>query len=197
MKTKMFFVLALPIAFMAQSLIAKPTAFVESIRVTASQKHLKVDVAKAPEEIVEVTIEDTEGVVLYNDEMGKKATRKRYDLRNLPVGQYYLIVLKNRIKMVQPFIIQTNGIVISEQDRVDTPMPQVSFKGTKLDVRIFSSKSEKALLKIVDNQGITAFEETITGKSAAKRFDLKKLPKGVYFVELTVDSDFDSFTIQL
>ncbi len=197
MKTKVFFVFTLSIAFMAQSLMANPIALVESIRITASQKHLKVDVAKTPDEIVEVTIEDTEGVVLYNDEIEKKATRKSYDLRNLPAGQYHLIVLKNRVKMIQPFTINTEGIVVHEQDRVITPMPQVSLKGTKLDVRIFSSRNERAFLKIVDNQGITAFEETITGKSVAKRFDLKKLPKGVYFVELTVDSGFDSFIIQL
>ena len=197
MRTKLFFIWTLATAFMAHSVTAKPIDAYSTIKVTAVKMNLKVDVAKALDEIVDVTIEDTEGFVLHQDRIEKNATRKRYDMRNLPAGQYRLIVLKNRVKMIQPFSINTEEITILETNRTFNQLPQVTLKNMKLEVRVFVSAKEKTILKIVDNQGLTAFEQTIEGKTFAKRYDLSKLPKGVYFVELVVDSTYENFVIQL
>ena len=197
MRTKLFFIWTLATAFMAPCLTAKPIDAYSTIKVTAVKMNLKVDVAKALDEIVDVTIEDTEGFVLHQDRIEKNATRKRYDMRNLPIGQYRLIVLKNRVKMIQPFSINSEEITISEADRLFNQLPQVALKGMKLEVRVFASENGKSTLKIVDNQGLTAFEETIEPKAFAKRYNLSKLPKGVYFVELVVDSNYENFVIQL
>ncbi len=197
MRTKLFFIWTLAAAFMAQSVTAKPIDAYSTIKVTAVKMNLKVDVAKTLDEIVDVTIEDAEGFVLQNDRIEKGATRKRYNMRNLPAGQYRLIVLKNRVKMIQPFSINSEEITILETDRTFNQLPQVVLKGTKLEVRVFSSEKENATLKIVDNQGLTAFEQAFDAKTFAKRYDLSKLPKGVYFVELVVDANYENFIIQL
>ena len=57
----MFFIWTLATAFLTNSLTAKPID-VANIKVTAVKKSLNVNVAKTLEEIVEVTIENTEGV---------------------------------------------------------------------------------------------------------------------------------------
>jgi hypothetical protein len=99
--------------------------------------------------------------------------------------------------MIQPFSINSEEITILEENRVFNQLPQVIQKGMKLEVRVFASEKEKTTLKIVDNQGVTAFEQTIEAKAFAKRYDLSKLPNGVYFVELIVDGSYENFVIQL
>ncbi len=197
MRTKMFFIWTLATAFLTNSLTAKPID-VANIKVTAVKKSLNVNVAKTLEEIVEVTIENTEGVTLYADRIEKNVTRKRYDLRNLPLGQYRLSILKNRVKTIQPFIINVEDITISEADRTLKLLPKVVMKGSKMmEVKVFSSENDNVTLKIVDNQGITAYQQTIEAKAFAKRYDLSKLPSGVYFVEIDAGNEPEYFTIQL
>ena len=62
---------------------------------------------------------------------------------------------------------------------------------------VFSSEKDNVTLKIVDNQGVTAYEQTIEAKAFAKRYDLSNLPSGVYFVEIDADNEPEYFTIQL
>ena len=127
MRTKMFFIWTLATAFLTNSLTAKPID-VANIKVTAVKKSLSVNVAKTLDEIVEVTIENTEGVTLYTDRIEKNVTRKRYDLRNLPMGQYRLSIMKSRVKTIQPFTINVEDITISEADRTLKLLPKVVMK---------------------------------------------------------------------
>lgn len=196
MRTKMFFIWTLATAFLTNSLTANPTD-IANIKVTAVKKNLKVDVAKTLEEIVEVTIETVEGDILHSGEIGKNFTRKRYDLRNLPMGQYRLIVLKNRVKTIQPFTINVEDITLLENDRIIKVLPKVVMKGKTMEVRVFDSEKAYVNVKIVDNMGFTAYEQTVDAKAFAKRYDLSKLPSGAYFVEIATGGETEFFPIQL
>lgn len=190
--------MSLATAIFTSSLTAKPLAdAIMNVKVTSVDKTLKVNVEKATEETVEVNIETTEGVVLHTDRIEKNAKWKRYDLRQLTVGKYNLVVLKNKAKLVQPFTLNFDAITIHETERAVTMLPQINFKNNRLEVRVFSSPTNSITVKIIDNVGITAYEETINASSYAKRYDVSKLPQGVYLVELSAGSDVEYATINL
>jgi Secretion system C-terminal sorting domain len=198
MKTKLFFILTLAAAIFTTSLNATTIAEeLATVKVSSVNRTLNVNVSKAADEVVEVTIESTEGVVLHTDLIEKNEIVKRYDLRQLPIGDYHLVVLKNRAKMVQPFALNYDAITIDEKTRELTMLPQVKLKEDKMDVRVFSTEYKSVTVRILDNQGTEAFQDTFAPKTYAKRYDLSKLPKGVYFVEVNTGSDSEYITIKL
>ena len=124
-------------------------------------------------------------------------TLKQYDLHLLENGDYVLIVENGRTKTIQPFVLEFGSIKITEAERSTKRLPQITQITTGMDVRVYASKKTTVNVKIVDNQGINVFEEKTEAVSLAKRYNLSKLPSGVYFVQVQADGETQYATIVL
>ena len=197
MKTKLFLVLTLAAALFTTTANANSFDDIADVKVSAVNKTLKVAVSKTLAEVVEVSIESVTGEIVHSDRFENTTTSKRYDLRQLPIGSYNLVVTKNRAKMTQPFAINFDGISVAQADRKIALLPKVVLKGSKIDVSVFASENEKVEVKIYDTLGTSVFQDNVASKAFAKRYDLSKLPKGAYIVEINAGAEPEYFTIEL
>lgn len=190
--------MSLAVAILTSSLNANPlTSPFSTVKVSAVEKTLKVNVEKTVGETVEVSIETIDGVTIHTNRIEKNEKWKRYDLRQLPIGKYRLVVVKNKAKMIQPFTLNFDAITINESEQEISMLPRIKLNDKKLEVRVFSSPSNSITMKIIDNFGITAYEETVQAKSLARFYDVSKLASGIYVVEINSGSDVEYSTIQL
>jgi hypothetical protein len=198
MTSKFFFTCIMATMF-ALSTATATTTFFDNIpfEVLAVNRTLQVKVATNADETVEISIETASGTIVHNEKVSNTAAWKRYDLHQLEVGDYKLVVENGRTKTIQPFTLDFGGIKITESERVTKGLPQIKQIGNGMTVRAYMSKKGEFNVKIVDNQGINAFEETTKGTALAKHYNLGKLPSGIYFVEVTADGETQYATIVL
>jgi glucuronoarabinoxylan endo-1,4-beta-xylanase len=154
------------------------------IKVMAVNKTLFVKVAIPQIEDVTISIETAEGAIIYNETVNVvDAFTKRYNLRELAIGNYKLVIKRKRSKTVQPLTIGVNSISVEEAKREVLPLPTVVQVGSFVNVNIPTKLANDVTVRIYDNLGVTLMEKTYS-KVGLRRYDLSKLPSGVYFVEV-------------
>jgi len=147
---------------------------------------------------IQVSIKDLNGVTLYDDTLSKhKINHRKYDLRNLPIGSYSVIVTYDKMMKIQKIKKQHNSIKI-EKDTVQTIFkPTYKEHSDYLDLNILSLSKQNIYLKIEDDEGriIYTNQNQING-SYQKRFNLSQLPEGSYIftVEFIKDNINKEFT---
>ena len=147
---------------------------------------------------IQVSIKDLNGVTLYDDTLSKhKINHRKYDLRNLPIGSYSVIVTYDKMMKIQKIKKQHNSIKI-EKDTVQTIFkPTFNEHSDYLDLNILSLSKQNIYLKIEDDEGriIYTNQNQING-SYQKRFNLSQLPEGSYIftVEFIKDNINKEFT---
>jgi len=147
---------------------------------------------------IQVSIKDLNGVTLYDDTLSKhKINHRKYDLRNLPIGSYSVIVTYDKMMKIQKIKKQHNSIKI-EKDTVQTIFkPTFNEHSDYLDLNILSLSKQNIYLKIEDDEGriIYTNQNQING-SYQKRFNLSQLQEGSYIftVEFIKDNINKEFT---
>ena len=198
MKFKTFFICILAVLFTAKTwATAAPNFDITGIKVSAINRTLQVKVAKSTDEAVNISIETPNGTVIHQETAKQAVTLKQYDLRLLESGDYVLIIENGRTKTIQPFVLEFGSIKITEAERTTKRLPQITQVTTGMDVRVYVPKKTAVNVKIVDNQGISVFEETVEALGFAKHYNLSKLPSGVYFAEVNADGETQYSTIVL
>ena len=198
MKFKTFFICILAVLFTAKTWATDAPNFdITSIKVSAINRTLQVTVAKTTDEAINISIETLNGTVIHEERTTQATTLKKYDLHLLESGDYVLVVENGRTKTIQPFVLEFGSIKITESERTTKRLPQITQVTTGIDVRVYASKKTTVNVKIIDNQGISVFEESIDALGFAKHYNLSKLPSGVYFVEVNADNEAQYSTIVL
>lgn len=205
MKSKIFSALFVAVALLANVVKAEnpnnPAIDLkkEGIEVAAVNKTLLVKITEIPNEVVSVSIESPEfGRVFAENFTVNSSVLKRFDLSKLEVGSYRLTIKKAGITTVQPFEVDFGKIQVIT-DKIETYYsPRISQKGDKVLVSYLSTVPSTLNVVIYNNAGISIFEEKYETTNFQKAFSLSKLPKGVYFVEVSSDStETESFTVKL
>lgn len=131
---------------------------------------------------IQVQIKDQRGFVLHEEELSQQqAKNRRYDLRNLPAGNYVMIVdFDNQIK-VQP-IIKSNTAIEVDNDLAETVIkPSLNYSNGLLDANFFAGAATAVDVKIQDNEGLVVYQEHQALDSPFhKRYNLTQLPFGEY-----------------
>lgn len=169
------------------------------ISAVANTKAITVNVNNLLNDVLEVSLEDADGVILYT-EIAKNTNSftKRLSLVNLDAGHYVLTIKKNLVKTVQPFELTATSVIISENERKEKFLPNITQKGNKLDVNVLLGKYSNVHVLIYDNEGRLVFEETnYVVLDLHKRFDLTKLGTGTYLVEVVAGEEVQYSTLSL
>ena len=169
------------------------------ISAVANTKAITVNVNNLVNDVLEVSLQDAVGVILYSETVkNTNSFTKRLSLVNLDAGHYILIIRKNLVKTVQPFELTETSVIISENERKEKFLPNIFQKGNKLDINVLLGKYSNVHVLIYDNEGRLMFEETnYVVLDLHKRFDLSNLSTGTYLVEVIAGDEVQYSTVSL
>jgi len=140
---------------------------------------------------VRVTLTDKEGVVLLNDRVKKAAAfARKYNLQNLPEGDYALSVVNGSETVVQPITVSGNNLEISSDKMISVFAPAIQVKSEKLDFTLLCLNESTVTIEITDEYGRVNYNATTHEKgSVERRFNIANLSPGTYTLVTTVHGD--------
>lgn len=143
-----------------------------------------------------VTIQDAEGVILYEDNLAVgDFLNKRFELHKLPRGNYKLLVEDTVGRTVQPFEITRQEVIANPREATRHFFPAIRLKNANLlTINYLNPSKKQVAITVKDAQGNEVFAERIKGESSVqKMYDLQQLPAAKYFVTLN-SREFKNYT---
>jgi hypothetical protein len=206
MKTRLSIILALAVSMFTTTLKADSLENIftlegANIRITAieNSKSVMVSLNNTSTGEMTVALEDAFGASFATEKI-KPAARfaKKYNLSQLEVGKYRLVVTKNFVKTIQPFELTFRTVVLNELERKEKFLPSINQSGKTVDVNVLLGNYSNIIVKIYGNDGLTSFEDkNYVILTLHKRYDLSKLPAGAYVVEVLAGDETQYFNISL
>ncbi len=206
MKTRLFFVLMLAITLFSTTVKANNGSFSydlgggTNVKISAVEntKAVVVSLTNVTNEEVTIVLEGDEGSLVTDNVKGKPSFSKKYNLVNLESGSYRVIVTKRATKTIQPFELTSKSVVLFESERKEKFLPNLNQNGTKIDVNVLLGNYSNIKVNIYDNEGRKVFDDiNYVVMLLHKRYDLSKLPKGGYVVEVVAGDETQYFPIAL
>ena len=157
-----------------------------SVKISASEKSIVVNLGSVQKETVSIVIANTAGEVLMTETVKETPNfAKRYNLAQLENGAYTMTVTKKTVRTVQPFQITQTGLLISELEKKEKFIPIVNFNKGKLDVNVLLGNYSNITVTIMDNEGrVVNQDKNYVVLDLHKRYDLSNLSNGVYVIEV-------------
>lgn len=134
-----------------------------------------------------IQIKDDNEAILHQEQVtNQKAFTKKFNLKNLPEGVYFINVSDELKEIVQPFEISLTSIKIDPSNRFENYKPVYRFKNNKLDINLLAINSNKVYVEVFDFQNQSIFDQEFenAGKPFGERLDLSKLEKGNYRIKV-------------
>ena len=206
MKIRLFFTLAVIATLFSTPLKADAVERFYTLEGTnirfSAQEHSKaitITLNNVVANDITITLEDAVGNSLVNEKVSATPNfAKRYNLTNLENGNYRFIIKKKLSKTIQPFELTAKTVVMSELKRKEKFLPNISQRDNKLDVNVLLGNYSNIHVRIYDLDGRNVFEETnYVVFMLHKRYDLSKMPKGVYTVEVVAGDETEYYNINL
>ncbi len=172
-----------------------------SIKITAieNSKTVVVSFNNTATGDMTVTLEDASSANLATDKV-KSSTyfAKKYNLSQLQMGNYRLVVTKNAIKTIQPFELTDRNVVLNELERKEKFLPSVSVKNGKLDVNVLLGNYSNINVKVYNTDGFVVYtDKNYVVLTLNKRYDMTKVAAGTYIVEVLAGDETEYFTVKL
>ena len=157
-----------------------------TLTISSETNAVVVNIGDHKSEAVTIKIEDAYGHQLLSETVkDAQSFIKKYNVSKLEDGSYNLVVSKKTMKTVQPFQITNHTVLMSEFQKKGTFSPTVNFTEDKLNVNVLLGNYSNITVSIFDNEGRKVFDEkNYVVFDMHKRYDLSKLPKGAYWVEV-------------
>lgn len=131
--------------------------------------------------MVEVSVKDKNCETIYHEKSDNFNLSKKYDLKNLPIGDYFMeIESLTKIKVV-PFKVLSNSINLIEDDEVTYYKPIVKKEGTDLFISKLNLNNENLEIVLYDADSNILFTEKLEGNAILERkLNLMNLNSGHY-----------------
>ncbi len=168
-----------------------------SVMVNSEAKALDVRLQHINREGYTLKLKDEQGNILAQETVKNQPSyAKRYRLNALQAGIYELTIQKSLETVVQKVALTTEGVQLLESKKIFTP---VLYKKAKvLDINALQTKQGDMTVTIFSNEGRKMFSETHPNAvTLNKRYNLDKLPSGVYIVEIVTQDETHYDTIEL
>lgn len=129
---------------------------------------------------IHVEILTLEGETIISQQVRTTERSRKYNLRNLPAGQYMLRMSDDLKVLSQNFALDHEGIVLSEEIAVDFK-PVINNTENHLDVNFFT-RGRASTVSILDGENNVVYSENFDKPAIHKRFDISRFEKGTYTV---------------
>jgi hypothetical protein len=203
MKIKTIMALVFTVAFLANTTFATtaPTTLAptEKVGIKTTQKELSLNLVDKESQDVTISIEAEDGNEIFKESRLLNANlTRRYDLKNLEMGNYKLVIKKRYEKFIQPFTVEIGKINCDVALLEQIFLPHIQLKGSLLSISVPSFTKPDVTVKIYDNAGFAIYEAAAKTTVFSKQLDLSRLPKGAYIVEVkSYGDELEYFSIQL
>ena len=137
---------------------------------------------------IQVILKDDLGETLFNEKQLKNnLSQRKYNLQNLPSGEYTLYVVYDAIVKVQAITKEENKLKI-EAEKMETVFSPVFRQHLQyLDLTMLNLSKLKVLIKITDSEGNVVYCKINRPSPTLKnRFNLSSLEEGTYKVSVKV-----------
>lgn len=129
---------------------------------------------------INVSITDTEGNVLVSEKIARPTISKRYNLKRLPAGIYYLST-EDAQRIERQTIAVYNNSISANSDISIHYKPFLSITDGFANVN-FLTGDDRADIYIYDQDGSTLYTDSFSESAITKRYDLSQLPTGSYTI---------------
>jgi hypothetical protein len=181
-----FLTLTIILCFLSLVSMAKdmPTFSVEVLERSA----LVLQITDAKEKEIQVTLKDDNGNTIHSETLtSSNLVQQKYNLKELPVGDYFLVVTYGTVIKVQPIKKGYTTLEINAEDLRTIYQPTIKQHSTYLDLNMLCHSNQKISLEIRDSEGHVIYKETIQQKGALqRRFNLFVLDKDLYTFTVSI-----------
>ena len=152
--------------------------------VDAGQKSFVLYIDNAKSGFVHVTLKDVKGVVLLTDRVkNEESFARKYNLVNLPAGEYLLFIEDGARMIAQPIAVGNDDLVIQATLATKLFAPAIQMSQDKLDFTMLCLDATPVTIEIIDETGRENYAATtIEQGSVQRRFDISNLEPGRYTI---------------
>jgi hypothetical protein len=170
----------------ATSMAKEPT-----LSVTPNTEKSLIFEMDTPSEKTIISILDIDGVIIYSEKVTSAATySKKFDLRNLPDGNYILSVEDMLKKTTFKFDIDKSNVFIEE--RKENAKPIFKKNGQMVFLNLLNATKEDVKITIHDSENRLVFNETVADTFLVqKAFNFEKAYADTYM--MVVKNGEDTF----
>jgi len=148
-------------------------------------KSLVVETSLWKSEKINIQIKEASGVVILDEKVKNTKNLRKYNLKNLPDGNYTLEV-SNELKITtQEFTIGSNEVILSN-DINTVYKPVIIWRDNSFDVNLMTL-GNKAFINIQDKDNNIVFAENLETPAVHKRYDISALAAGEYTVTVAMN----------
>lgn len=158
------------------------------IEKVADAKKFSLELSNIEPGAATVTLYDAGGVALLTEKAGEKYYGKVFNLANLPIGAYELVITTASRDIVQPIELTYDGVEMDADKRAVYFAPVIlTNKTNNLDISYFRGKFADVSVSIYSNNELVFEEDFDNVIKVERRYDLSSLPKGKYNVLVSTD----------
>jgi hypothetical protein len=167
------------------------------VKIASTTQSVIVNLGDVQNEEIKISLVDEDQKTLMTETVKNvNGFVKKYNMSRLEDGSYKMIITKKTVRTVQPFTIEKGEVKMSGMDKKEKFLPALSFNNGKLDVNVLLTNYSNIIVKLFDNEG----REVMTDNHYAEfklnqRYDLAKLPAGVYVAQVMAGDETFSYTV--
>ena len=184
MKTQIF-ILMMTVLTLSSNVNAK------AVSVIKNAKSLIVETSGWKSENVKVLIKEFSGNIILEDIITKAKGSRKYNMVNLPDGQYSIEMSSDLKITVRNFEVSNNHVNLSP-DVQTIFKPIVNWTGQNLDVNLLNV-SKSTVITIQDENGQALLTQKYQDPAIHQRFNIGSLPSGDYTVNIETGDRYFSF----
>jgi hypothetical protein len=136
-----------------------------------------------------IKLRDVNGSILLTDRVKNQSVfAKKYNMVNLPAGQYYVLVEDQQRTLVQPVTVTKDNASVNDKP-VTLFAPAVDISTHKIDLTLLHLSQAPVTIEIRDEWGRKNYSETTTEHgSVQRRFNISALTPGNYTITTKVQN---------
>lgn len=183
-----FFITAL---LLCVTSLAKAGSDVEFAAEVSSSNSFVLRLDNPVEAKVQVSLKDRNGYTLHEEGYGQSNIRHTYNLKNLPLGEYVLIVQFNDIIQLQPISKTEGDLEIDPQKRQRVLPPEMDYTSGYLNLSMIYPEDLSVYVKVEDDFGHVLYHRNQKANGQVQqRFNLNQLENGLYHFSVNIDGDY-------
>ena len=130
-----------------------------------------------------ISVKDTRGEVLYTEKFEGNYFSKKYDLKTLPIGDYYFEIEGYTKISLMPFKVTSKGFQFNNEIESTYYKPTIRQEGDLVSVSKIILDKEDLEIYFYDKESNLLYKEIVNGTgSLGKTLNLKNLKPGNYSI---------------
>ncbi len=163
----------------------------KAVSVIKNAKSLIVETSGWKSKNVKVQIKEFSGNIILDEILTKSSGSRKYNLVNLPDGQYSIELSSDLKITVRNF--EVNGTQVNLSPEMQTIFkPVLNWTGKTLDINLLTMGTSTTI-SILDEKGNTVLSQTNQNPAIHKRFNIAALPAGDYSVNIETNGRYFDF----